>query len=110
MRQSGLQLTDGNAPISEIPKVNGAYDLKALSQQALSLKREHADATDASVLSEPRIAYDDIIQVMDAIRSTQVTGASGEQVADTGTRDPNMKPAKAVRVDLFTNIAMGDAP
>jgi biopolymer transport protein ExbD len=94
IRQNGLELTDGNTLISGIPKVTGAYDLKELSQQVLLLKRMHADANDASVLSEPRIPYDDVIQVMDAIRSTEVVEGS----------------AKAQKVDLFTNIAMGDAP
>ena len=80
IRQTGLELTNGNAVISDIPRVNGAYDLKSLSEQALSLKHEHPDVNDASVLSEPRIPYDDVIQVMDAIRSA------------------------------FTHIAIGDAP
>jgi biopolymer transport protein ExbD len=90
IRENGLQLTNGNALISEIPKVNGEYDLKALSEQALSLKQEHPDVNDASVLSEPRIPYDDVIQVMDAIRSAEVS--------------------KGTRVQLYTNVAIGDAP
>jgi len=55
-----------------------------LSQQALELKHEHPDAEDASVLAEPRIPYDDVIQVMDAIRGKQEK--------------------------MFTKIAVGDAP
>lgn len=90
IRQDGLQLTNGKALISDIPKVNGAYDLKALSEQALALRQEHPDVNDASVLSEPRIPYDDVIQVMDAIRSAEES------------------PGKRVR--LFTTIAIGDAP
>jgi biopolymer transport protein ExbD len=90
IRENGLELTNGNARISEIPKVNGEYDLKALSEQALSLKREHPDVNDASVLSEPRVPYDAVIQVMDAIRSAPVS--------------------KAETVQLFTNVAIGDAP
>jgi biopolymer transport protein ExbD len=90
IRENGLQLTNGNALISQIPKVNGEYDLKALSEQALSLKQEHPDVNDASVLSEPKIPYDDVIQVMDAIRSAEVS--------------------KGTRVQLYTNVAIGDAP
>jgi biopolymer transport protein ExbD len=90
IRENGLELTNGNARISEISKVNGEYDLKALSEQALSLKREHPDVNDASVLSEPRVPYDAVIQVMDAIRSAPVS--------------------KAETVQLFTNVAIGDAP
>jgi biopolymer transport protein ExbD len=84
IRQDGLELTNGTESLSRIPKVDGHYDLKTLSQQALELKHEHADADDASVLSEPRIPYDDVIQVMDAIRGTQEK--------------------------MFTKIAVGDAP
>jgi biopolymer transport protein ExbD len=90
IRENGLELTNGNARISEIPKADGEYDLKALSEQALSLKREHPDVNDASVLSEPRIPYDAVIQVMDAIRSAPVS--------------------KTETVQLFTNVAIGDAP
>jgi biopolymer transport protein ExbD len=90
IRQEGLQLTNGKALIADIPNVDGAYDLKALSAQALSLRQEHPDVSDASVLAEPRIRYDDVIQVMDAIRSAEES------------------PGK--RVKLFTNIAIGDAP
>jgi len=75
--------------------VNGAYDLKALSELALSLKRDHPDEDNASVLLEPNIAYDDLIQVMDAIRSTE----TAEGASPTPTR-----------VALYTNIAVGDAP
>jgi biopolymer transport protein ExbD len=90
IRQTGLELTNGNAVFADIPRVDGGYDLKALSEQALSLKHEHPDVNDASVLSEPRIPYDDVIQVMDAIRSAEVS--------------------KGMRVQLFTHVAIGDAP
>jgi biopolymer transport protein ExbD len=84
VRQDGLELTNGTESLSQIARVDGRYDLKALSQQALELKHEHPDADDASVLAEPRIPYDDVIQVMDAIRGKQEK--------------------------MFTKIAVGDAP
>jgi biopolymer transport protein ExbD len=90
IRENGLQLTNGNTRIAEIPKVNGQYDLKTLTAQALSLKQEHPDVNDASVLPEPRIPYESVIQVMDAIRSAQVSPGAKTQ--------------------LFTNVAIGDAP
>jgi biopolymer transport protein ExbD len=89
IRQNGVELTNGKALISAIPKVNDAYDLKTLTEQALALRQEHPEVIDASVLSEPRIPYDDVIQVMDAIRSAEVSGK---------------------RVQLYTHVAIGDAP
>jgi hypothetical protein len=47
------------------------------------------------VLLEPNIEYDHLIQVMDVVRSVERPGAEGE--------DP-------IRVALFTDIAIGDAP
>jgi len=116
VREEGFELTNGSARIAAVPKVNGEYDLKMLSQLALSLKRDHPDADDASVLLEPEIAYDHLIQVMDAIRSVEAppdavdpaaalpeAAAPPVQVADAGVRKPT-------RVALFTDIAVGDAP
>jgi biopolymer transport protein ExbD len=125
VREEGFELTNGSALIAAIPKVKGEYDLETLARLALSLKRDHPDADDASVLLEPDVAYDHLIQVMDAIRSAELpaTGAqaggdpkSGDpQAGDRETRDPTtdgpqgaeLEPA---RVALFTDIAVGDAP
>src|SRR5262245_59228061 len=71
VRKEGFELTNGSALIAAIPKVAGEYDLKTLSDMALSLKRDYPDANNASVLLEPDIAYDHLIQVMDAIRSAE---------------------------------------
>ena len=56
---------------------------------------------DASVLMERTVQYDYLIQVMDAIRSAEVS-ADGESAADSAAQ-----PKKA---QLFTNIAVGEAP
>jgi len=95
VRKQGFELTNGTDVIAAIPKMNGAYDLKSLSEAAVQLKQEHPDQDDASVLLEPDIPYDDLIQAMDAIRSTETAGAAGQE---------------PTRVALFTNIAVGDAP
>ena len=71
--------------IAAVPKVNGEYDLKALSDLAVSIKRDHPDANDASVLLEPEVEYDDMIQVMDTIRRAEVPISS----VDPATRSRN---------------------
>ena len=115
VRDEGFELTNGRALIATIPKVNGEYDVKTLSELALSLKRDYPDTDAASVLLEPEIAYDHLIQVMDAIRSTEVPAASDPKLADRDA--PGPQPAlyetgvpQPTRVALFTDIAVGDAP
>jgi biopolymer transport protein ExbD len=95
VRQEGFELTNGTKLIAAIPKVNDEYDLKTLSELALSLKREYPDANDASVLLELDIEYDHLIQVMDAIRSTEAP------------ETPGAEPTKHA---LFAQVAVGVAP
>jgi len=96
VRKEGFELTNGTQSIATIPKVDDEYDLKSLSDLALALKREHPQTEAASVLMEPDVHYDYLIQAMDAIRNTEVPAASAD--------------AQPVRVALFTKIAVGDAP
>ena len=96
VRESGLELTNGSVPIAAIPKVDGQYDLDRLGQLVMSLKRDHPDTNDASVLLEPQIEYDHLIQVMDVVRSAALPKTEDEE-----------QPRRAA---LFTNISIGDAP
>ena len=104
VRQDGFELSDGKQVIGTIPKVSDAYDLNALTEHVLAVKREHPTSEDASVLSERKVPYDELIQVMDVIRSAELpaTDALVAGQAVTG--------AQTVKVALFTNIALGDAP
>ncbi len=114
VRQDGFELTNGSKLIAAIPKVNGEYDLKALSSLALALKREYPGANDASVLMEREVAYDYLIQVMDAIRSTELpppdASVAGQDVRVARTDPPATGTPRATRVPLFAHIAVGDAP
>lgn len=95
VRDSGLELTDGSSVIARIPNAEGEYDLETLSEMVLALKRENPDSDDASVLLEPEIEYNHLIQVMDVVRSAALPGeVEGE----------------SVRVALFDDISIGDAP
>jgi biopolymer transport protein ExbD len=95
VRDAGLELSNGSMVIATIPKVDDEYDLERLSQFVLSLKHDYPDENDASVLLEPDIEYDHLIQVMDVVRSMERPGEGDEEVT---------------RVALFTDIAIGDAP
>ena len=95
VRETGLEITNGSMVIAGIPKVAGEYDLSKLTSHMLSLKRDHPDTNQASVLLEPTIAYDYLIQVMDVVRSAEIV--------DAEQREP-------IRLALFTEISIGEAP
>jgi biopolymer transport protein ExbD len=112
LRREGFELTNGTAVIAAVPKVGGNYDLKALSELAQSIKQDHPDVNDASVLLEPEIAYDDLIQVMDTIRSAEkpAVAIAGQGPSRSSTDGEVPGEAATERVALFTDIALGDAP
>lgn len=98
VRESGLEISNARTVIATIPKIDGEYDLSTLSEMVLALKRQHPDSSDASVLLEPNIEYDHLIQVMDVVRSTLLPAPDG--------RDGEA----LTRIALFTDISIGDAP
>jgi biopolymer transport protein ExbD len=110
VRDEGLELTNGRSVIAAIPMTEEGYDLATLRQMAISLKRDHPEASDASVLLEPEIEYDHLIQVMDAIRSTPLADVGIEPPAAAEAADAEEEPTGSMRVALFTNISIGDAP
>jgi biopolymer transport protein ExbD len=115
VRKEGFELTNGTGVIAKIPKVNGEYDLKALAELVLSLKRDYPDADDASVLLEPDIEYDHLIQVMDVVSSAAVPAANdpqagGAEADDRKTGEREAGGQEPTRMALFTDIAVGDAP
>lgn len=93
VREAGLEIMDGSRVIAAIPKTGETYDLSKLSEHLVAIKREYPGKDDASVLVEPDIQYDHLIQVMDAVRSVETH--EGGQTA---------------RTDLFKAISIGDAP
>ena len=95
VRNAGLEITNGTSVIARIPKLEEEYDLATLSELMLSLKRDHPEKEDASVLLEPQIEYDHLIRVMDVVRSAEVR--------ETDEEEPT-------RFALFPDISIGDAP
>ncbi len=96
VRDAGLQLTDGSSVLVDLPKAGDDYDLAKLSEHVVELKRIHPDANGASVLLEPAIEYDHLIQVMDAVRSVPIPVEGGQ--------------GETTQLALFTEISIGDAP
>ena len=110
MRKEGLELTNGTTRIATIPNVEGAYDLKTLSELAVSLKRDYPQTDSASVLLEPEVEYDNLVQVMDAIRTVDAASVPGAEELAQNESGALAVDAKPIRVALFTKIAVGDAP
>ena len=95
VRRTGLQIANGSSVEAAIPKKDDKYDLELLSKMLLRLKAQYPDKEDATVLMEPDIKYDSLIEIMDAVREAEVrTEGSGE----------------VSRRDLFPKISIGDAP
>jgi len=95
VRDSGLEISNGTAVIAATPKVDDEYDYDTLGKYIISLKRDYSDLESASVLLEKDIPYDYLIQTMDVIRSAEVPAENGEEF---------------IRVALFPNISIGEAP
>lgn len=84
VRQAGLEIANGKAVEAAIPKKDGKYDLDTLSEMLNALKAKYPEKEDATVLMEPKIEYDYLVQVMDTVRGAQTP--------------------------LFPKISIGDAP
>ena len=96
VRADRLELLDNDGAVATLAMVDGEYDLAGLREHVIGLKENHPEANDASVLLEPAIEYDHLIQVMDVLRS-----------ADVPADAPDAPP---VRLALFNDVAIGDAP
>jgi biopolymer transport protein ExbD len=95
VRKSGLEIANGSSVEAAIPKKEDQYDMAMLSEMLMRLKARYPEKEDATVLMEPEIAYDYLIQIMDAVRSTEVKADGSEE---------------AVKRVLFPDISIGDAP
>jgi biopolymer transport protein ExbD len=84
VRKSGLEIANGKAVEAAIPKKDGKYDLQLLTEILDRLKAKYPEKEDATVLMEPKIEYDHLVQVMDTVRGVQTP--------------------------LFPKISIGDAP
>jgi biopolymer transport protein ExbD len=99
VRESGLEIGNGKSIIAALPKRDGEYDLKGLSGYVVSLKEDYPTKDTASVLLEPTIPYDYLIQVMDVVRSIQIPALEAEDGEEPFTQ-----------LALFTQISVGEAP
>ena len=94
VRKEQIEVGDRNLGAFGIyPHEDDGYDFGALSDKLAEIKKNYPTKTDASILLEPDIAYDTLVQVMDRVRVA-------EKAAD----------GKVLRTELFPDISVGDAP
>jgi biopolymer transport protein ExbD len=80
--------------IQRIEKKDGHHDVKALNTLMQTVKQKFPETRAATVLSEPDTSYDVLVHVMDAVRAGRSTNGG----------------PKLVRVELFPDVSVGDAP
>ncbi len=95
VREEAIEITNGSATIATIPKVDEEYDLQALSDFMIELKKQYPSQDSASVLMEKQIPYDYLIRVMDVVRSVEIASGDVDEYE---------------LYALFSEISVGDAP
>ena len=95
VRKAGLEIANGSSVEAAIPKKDDQYDMQMLYELLKRLKARYPEKDDATVLMEPDIEYDYLIQIMDAVRGAEVQMEDSEEVK---------------KMVLFPNISIGDAP
>jgi biopolymer transport protein ExbD len=94
VRKDSLQVADRNSgPLATLQSTAGGYDYEGLTNYLKRVKARFPEKTDASLLFEPDIAYDILVQVMDRVRVFETK---------QGTRTE--------QAELFPDISIGDVP
>lgn len=93
VRSDMIEIGDRNQGLlSRIPNTDDGYDLEAMADKLKAIKARFPDKLDATLLFEPDIPYDVLVQVMDKVR-----------VAET------VVAGNLVKGELFPEISVGDA-
>jgi biopolymer transport protein ExbD len=96
LRKGMIQVADrATGPLATFARSapDAAYDLAGVSEYLQRVKAKFPEKTDVTVLLEPDIPYNDLVQVMDTVRV--VEQKQGTQL---------------VQAELFPSVSLGDAP
>ncbi len=80
-------------PIRSFSKVDGKYDMKAVTDLLAKIKAQFPEKQNITILLEPKIPYEVLVEAMDASRVIDVVEAGS-----------------VVQKELFPVISIGDAP
>ena len=94
VRGDGLEVGErSRGLLTRLPKADGEYDFKGLASYLQRVKASYPDMSNATILLEPSVPYDTLVQVMDALRFFEAS-----------------QDGQMMRAELFPDISIGDAP
>jgi biopolymer transport protein ExbD len=94
VHKDSLQVADRNSgPLATLPNTAAGYDYDGLTTYLKRVKAKFPEKTDASLLFEPDVPYDILVQVMDRVRVFETE-----------------QDAHSVQAELFPDISIGDVP
>lgn len=94
VRQERLEIAyHGGARIATVAAAGESFDYARLTEHLRKVKARFPEAQSVTILLEPDVPYDIMVQVMDAVRVHTEAGENGVEVHE-----------------LFPQIAIGDAP
>lgn len=95
VREKKLEIGNGKGVIAVLPNVEDKYDVAKLSEYLQKVKTNYPDKTDATILLEPDIQYEQMVKIMDAVRSAELLQKGQTEVE---------------KVALFPDMSIGEAP
>ncbi len=96
VRDAGIEVGDRNAGVlSRIENTPDGYDLAELATYLQRVKQQFPDKANATLLLEPDISYQVLVEVMDTLRVAERFDEAQDRV---------------VKFELFPEISIGDAP
>ena len=95
LRQDRLELGNGQGVVARIPNVDGKHDIAKLSEYLQKIKGNYPDKTDATILIEENVEYDQMVRVMDAVRSAELKQEGIDALQ---------------KFALFPDMSLGEAP
>ena len=96
VRQDRIEVGERNTGLlTGLPVTDSGHDLAGLRDYLKRIKARFPDKVDATILLEPDVPYDVLVQVMDTVRVYEAVGA---------------RTGKPIQAELFPEISIGDAP
>lgn len=94
VRADRIEVGERNGGLmTSLPMQDTRYDYAGLTEYLKRVKATFPDKLDATILLEPEVPYDVLVQVMDAVRVFE-----------------SVQAGDVVKAELFPEISIGDAP